>query len=217
MEESDSDLSEWQSWVVPSASLNQIKAIIANETTAKAAILGRLKGSQIGALAKSSAKSSVPNHPFGVTRILAEFWNNLSSHTSFWDTGDFSTKVVKNHTLLTFQFFGVRFNPVDLQRMFDDLGGIPAVSAFVTPPLAPTINATVPVATKLAVPPKPISDSHLRAWWAFYQAVTPDSEDTEPYATKHFERCFPGHKVPRQKIRNLRGTRKSGPKPKTAE
>lgn len=217
MGESDPDLSEWQSWVTPAAALKQIKAKIANDATARTAIIGRLKGSQIAALAKSSARSSAPNQAFGVTTILAEFWDNRSSYTYFWDTGDFSANVIRNHKVLKCQFFGVRFNPSDLQRMLDDLGGTPALTAVVAPPLTPPINVTASVGTEPEVPQKPISDNHLRAWWTFYQAVTPDTQDTELYAMKHFQRCFPGHKVPRQKIRDFRGARKSGPKPKTAE
>ncbi len=63
----------------------------------------------------------------------------------------------------------------------------------------------------------PLSEAHLQAWWAFYQAVRPSSEQTSNDMAEHIARCFPEHSVSRSRLRDLRGPQKRGPKPKAAE
>lgn len=141
------------------------------------------------------------------------FWEGASFH-KFMPSGQ---GFAEPHLI---QFFGVRLHSGDIATMFAELGlsvsatsppGLlaAALDAFQSPPVAPYPASTAP---------KPaLSDAHLRAWWAFYVAVTTQASETEENAIAHVARCFPSHSVSRPRIRQLRGKGKRGPKPQVAE
>jgi len=176
----------------------------------------------------------------GLAMIPAMQWRKMphgTAYNDFWKTGDvrfFHGTLTGYPPGVAFRFYDVRFEPFGIEALLP----LPKPS----PPAGTVLSANVeivakeatdsitPLALELAngseaplvkipksVETKPISPVHLNAWWTFYKAVTLPSIDTEAYAIAHFRRCFPENNLPRQKIRDLRGAQKSGPKPKTAQ
>jgi hypothetical protein len=137
--------------------------------------------------------------------IPAEHWERVRTDALFWQTGDVDYEVADLHNSYTshvsWRLYDVRFDPEAVREIVGSAG-------IASPPVEAT---TGPEPEQKA--PR-VADAHLRAWYEFYKTVTPEAEDTEDYAWGHAKRCFPDKTVSRDRVRDLRGSLKRGPKPK---
>jgi hypothetical protein len=199
---------EFAGWLMPSQAVEILKGKYASAHLAKETLLGRLTaGVALAACRKVVTKDEGRMHSGEFLCMGIDDWSLVSTDNNFWITGD----LVRSRRTSTFDstissYFDVRFEPDGVHAIVAPLLG--AGSAGPRPPFA------APAADPNQKGPR-VSDAHLQAWFAFYKAVTPITEDTEDYAWTHARRCFPEKTVSRERVRDLRGSHKRGPKTKS--
>jgi hypothetical protein len=63
----------------------------------------------------------------------------------------------------------------------------------------------------------PVSPATLAAWWAMCQTIMPSGQWNADEMRVYFQQCFPDKSVTRDRLRKVRESPKSGPKPNPAE
>jgi hypothetical protein len=169
---------------------------------AKHTLLGRLRGGMVQAVSDHSViggREGTRGTRKTFFSIPADDWLSADSQNLLWVSSDFEFDFVDEwrHRVTT-RHYGVRFEPQGIQDI------IKSVVA------TPTTKQNVGPETK---GPR-VADAHLKAWFEFYKAVHPPSEDTEDRALEFARQCFPGKSVSRDRVRELRGNVKRGPKVK---
>jgi hypothetical protein len=197
-------------WLTPRQALAILGRVVENESVATRGLLERLRGGMVKAVAFNSAVTS-ESGPWSGTfcEIDVDHWTRIFASDEFWITGDLSYEAREygESRTSTFRHFDVRFEPQSIKAMVDVLSrSAPAASAH-----APAVGAESEPVQK---GPR-VTNPHLQAWFEFYKVVTPETEDTEDYAWAHARRCFPDKTVSRERVRELRGSLKRGPKKKS--
>lgn len=139
-------------------------------------------------------------------KIPPDDWEHVDTANNVWVTGDlvYSRRNYGTADRVTIRHFNVRFEP---QGVYAIIG----------------TNLTKATAKQAPTDRQPdleqkgprVSDAHLQAWFEFYKKVHSDAEDTEDRALASARTNFPGKAVSRERVRELRGSRRRGPKKKS--
>jgi hypothetical protein len=207
---------EYETWLTPSAAVTVLKHL--HYSAARDTIIERAKFGYI----KSAARRYNFGNKAGELLVLpATLWQDAegSIHGSwFWSTGDITVEVPQrsgSYQTTRLALFGVRFDPAGIQEL------CPEISRSVGPQIAPQAARpdAEPATPAIEESPElirgpPVSDALLRDWYELYRRAYPDTADTEPLAIESAKGMFPRKYVARRRVRELRGQRKPGRKPR---
>jgi len=209
---------EYRRWYTPKQALEIVgKAMAGDWNAAYPAILQRLAGGKILAHAEDidwkqvSKTGALPKYS-AVGKDILDQWNksNHQSYLPFWSSGNATVELRTGHSLsdapLTINLYGIRFDPDGINKL-----------AGIATPLAASSAALAVTSPEPEQKGPRVSDPLLKEWFALYSKAYPDAEDTEDRAVESARGMFQGKSVSRDRVRALRGARKRGPKPKTAE
>jgi hypothetical protein len=192
-------------WLTPRQAVEILNASYGDNYLSKHALLERLRGGMVEAVACHTAlgdKGNVARDSF--LKIPAKPWDGIETNDSVWLTGDLrhSQRASSGMGFVTYRHFDVRFDPA-------------SVKAIVVHQSAPTTGGGK-VAPEGAQEDKqpPVALAHLQAWFDFYKKI--GGEMREDPAHAHARLCFPKNSIGRQKIRDLLGPRPMG-RPKKTE
>jgi len=203
---------EFASWIPSRDAYSMARESYGN--FAASTILNHLATDLIQARAAHFFVSSQPQRDFGyVLRIPREVWEqldhaNYQSALSLWTTNNAEVSVNRSTVLSkTYKLFGIRFDPAGVRAMLPSEGSKDTLAAE---------GARFSIA---AAQPEPeqkrpqVAQALLNDWFALYKRAFPGVEDTESKAIESAVGMFPGKFVSRQRVRELRGAQKRGPKP----
>lgn len=189
-------------WLTPRQALVILATAVESNEIAARALLERLRGGMVTAVAFNSVVTSENGKSTATFRpIDVEHWTRIYSSDEFWITGDLSYEALEygNRRISVFRHFDVRFIPQDVQAMVDVLSKSVPSSADSTAKGEPA----EPAQKEPRLP-----DAHLAAWFEFYKKI--GGEIREEPAMRHVRMCFPCHSVTRRRIRDLIGPRPLG-------
>jgi hypothetical protein len=206
-------------WYTPREALAYAIRAVGKESAVNA-VWQRLVGGLIEAAAASFSSIMRDRAPQPHTKpslVPSRFWKRYSkSGSDFW-AGDarFFIPGSRPEYSTTYHYFGIRLNPDQVRSSLPPLPPEPAT---------PVKKQTT--AEKPSEPPKveepepeqkgpPVSEEHLKAWFALYRQVYSGPAETEAIAVASARGMFQGKSVSRDRIRALRGSQKRGRK--TAE
>jgi hypothetical protein len=220
---------EFATWLTPRDALARVSEVLRNEDAAATGIVERLRGGALRAVAKTTAWEiqSGTRQGAALDAIPPGFWIELSppvTRSLMWRTGDVRIFIARRMAgartdVIAVRYFGVRFNPADIDAWLADLPPATPKHKYWRPkpqaePPAPASVTEEPEAARGL----PVSDSLLQAWHDLYQRAYADSpQDTEATAVKSALGMFPGKSVSRNRVRVLRGAQKRGRKPREQE
>jgi hypothetical protein len=199
--------SKYKDWIKPSKALARAKAHFGDAYTAAEALGERLKDGLLGAMAETIVYEE-PGKPETTTSFapLAKVvWRHVTGGwhgQMFWRTGNLEVWLDRGEDRCSLH--GILFDPEGLDKFL-------GAEARPAPPAVPDS------------PPEPeqkgprVPEPLLKEWFAVYSKAYAGTEDTEDRAVESARGMFPGKSVSRERVRILRGARKRGPKPKTAE
>lgn len=233
---------DFTTWLAPHDALSRVAEVLSREQARSAIWErlngGAIKA--VSTSHSKSAQGSEPRLISEPTSIPGNYWSHYQqSGPNLWQTGDARFYIAKNpyagEMSLTIRCFGIKFDPVGVQTLIDSvpkrppppsgpgdeaLKRPPHFSEFLsTPPDAPRVEVSPvspPIAQESIEEPETkgpsVSPAHLQAWFNLYREVYKGKDDTEPNAIASAQGMFPGKSVSRQRIRDLRGKQKRGPK-----
>jgi hypothetical protein len=203
---------ELEAWWTPSQALAYATTCVDGRNAAANAIWQRLVGGLIETVASTSSATPKDRAPVPKWRpelIPRRFWKLFSKHGSdFWGAGDAKFFLPGSGTSTVYQGFGIKLFPADVR------GTLPPPR----PPPKQTWVKKAPEPEKPAEEPEseqkgpPVSEEHLKAWFALYRQVYSGPAETEANAVASARGMFQGKSVSRDRIRALRGTQKRGRK-----
>jgi hypothetical protein len=206
-----SDLPEnaFAHWMTPLQAVQLLDSVFdknSHSYISKHTLLERLRGKMVRAVARTSARNDMQKRE-EFADIDPGHWGHVSETDIFWNTGDLTYSIIDRYERVEHRQFDVRFEPE-------------AVRAIVAP--AAKTKSVSPGSTASDTPTEEIqkgpavSDAHLKAWFEVYRQVYPDG--TEMHAWESARGMFLEKSVSRDRIRDLRGSQKRGPKgPRTSE
>ena len=206
-------------WHTPQACIDLVSKTQGND--AKGALMGRLKGGLITAVAESSSRETSPR-PTGPVRIEAAHWGYVSSSAAnaFWITGDTRIYIPNRDQMggISTFYYGVRLDPVAVRAMIPpDLPDrrkakwLKATPKVIAEPPAPTLEL---VDKPIFKGPR-VASAHLEAWHKLYCQTYPGTT-SEEHALLSARGMFPGKSVSRDAVRGLRGRQALG-RPKSKD
>jgi hypothetical protein len=214
---------ELATWLTPIESVRILSKYLGVEA-ATSMILSRLKGGVITSAAETSAYMLPGKTPVNdkIVNIPSRYWSNLAgaSNKHFWQIGDvrfFLGREFGRPEQSTIHYYGVRFDPHDIQSAIPQGDQIYAASAKTAEASAPaTGNQVDPIESNHETPTERgprVSDADLAAWYGLYKSVYEGAADTEDMAILSAQGMFPGKSVSRDRVRKLRGPQKRGRPP----
>jgi hypothetical protein len=207
-------------WITPGEALDRLTEFFKNRDTAAEAIVERLRGGTIKSGAKSAAWEgrTSSRQTTWIIKIEPSYWLDLSvpvARAPIWQSSDVRLFVAKrfakaNVDILAVRYFGVRFDPSDIEKWILDLP-VPKPLRKWRPAPKPAPPILIPTAEQPTAPKKkPLPENLLKPWYELYQRAYSGPEDTEQKAVDSANGMFPGKYVTRDQIRELRGARKPG-------
>ena len=176
-------------------------------------ILEHLKGKKLTAYAASWSREAYGSYDVesydGEVEIPAHVWNDLQD--DFWTTGIavfFRPSGNAVERSVTYRYYGVRFSTLDITKLFP--GPAPTPPGVTT--IAKSAASRAPVAPDAKL--KPVAEAHLKAWAQVFLKAYGNTDFAEPFALKSAQGMFPDKSVGRDRVREVLGPRKRGPKPK---
>jgi hypothetical protein len=212
------DEEEFAGWLSPAKAL-----VILEDVGRGAAIREVIRRAKVG-LVRGAGHASWQSgeQKYSVTRLRVKdgWWERAGNltvwHDDFWRSGGMTVYLPNQTSSYGYggrdiEWFGVCFEPAGIYAIpgARQLAPVPVLSPAITAPEAAAHTEKVAKST--------VSEATLQAWWTFYRAVRPATEQTEDDALAHFAQCLPDKSVARVRIRKLRGEQKRGPKPRSAE
>jgi hypothetical protein len=192
------------------------------------AILQLLASGLVQAQSANSSVASEGRAPIAQDRpgiIPKRLWKFMSdAGTDLWSGGYARFWVGKGADgPAEFRHFGIKLNRNDLHR---NLPRPPPPRAWIEKPTEPEKPTELEARTGPETQPPPargeepepeqrgppVSPDHLTAWFDLYRQAYSGSADTEANALASARGMFPGRSVPRDRIRELRGSQKRGRK-----
>lgn len=201
-------------WLTPRQALEILGTVFVSDAVARRELIERLRGGMVMAVCHHATIDGQRLKPGALNQLGSEDWNNIFSNDEVWITGTHSGSVYRSSgtypTLKPIRFFDVRFKP-------DDINAIIAPHQ-VQPPNAAAndqIENNKPEADADYRKLPPVSEAHLKAWFAVYSlAYSSGPLDTLPNAIASARGMFPGRFVSRERVRDLAGGRTRGRKPR---
>lgn len=197
---------QFQTWLTPAEAVAKLaSAFQTDDQVARVTLLHALRSKVAIALAEKSSWDNGARQR-ALAEIPADEWDEIDSYDLFWTTGHMAyetrdetyyggTKYVPLHR------FGVRLEPSRVKSLL--------------PPEPLQDQSSPEVERTESERPKgpPVSDADLKAWYELYGRVYGGTkEDTEATAVKSAQGMFPTKSVSRDRVRDLRGEQKRGPK-----
>ena len=182
--------------MTPKQAAQLLTEAFGEDYTAKHTLLERIRGGMVKAVARYSTRNGRSDR-IELTEIPPDHWQHVDTADIFWTTGDLTYRMREygSFDMMAFRQFDVRFEPE-------------AVRAIVGSALKSSDDTTAEETQKGL----PVSDAHLKAWYALFRQTHQGSADTLENAYKSAAGMFPGKFVSRQKVRDLAGGRKRGRK-----
>jgi hypothetical protein len=222
-------------WYSPSAACRYAETCM-DARKASDAIRQLLIAGMIEVVATSSSMTPSDRGPITDTKpiiIPNRFWKSMSATgTDLWNGAYARFWIANSDGGTTYQFFGIKLNPHDVQSNLPPPRPPDAIVVKATPavtvsypsdmPIAPAALAAASPAEQATsdVPDNdvankgpPVAPDHLKAWFDLYRRVYSGSSDTEANALVSARGMFPGKSVSRDSVRALRGAQKRGRKP----
>lgn len=183
-------------WFTPRQAVQTLESVFGTDSHSYVAthtLLERLRGGIIRAVAGTADLYPIP----------ADDWTNVNLGDFLWTTGDATFKIAEgsgyNLSYKTVRHYSIRIDPNGVRDMLPD---------------APqhAIATSAQAANEPEQKGPPVSDAHLKAWYEIYQQAYTGAADTEANAIASARGMFPGKSVSRDRVRELRGAQKRGPK-----
>ena len=202
----------YENWLTPAQAIQLLDPSGKASLSWRLAILERLRGGKIQAIAES-VQFSGTRAPVGAkanqgpSSISQDTWDYVDHSNAVWHSGDLTiNKAFGAFDSLMTRFFSVRFNPDD-------------VKALIPTPLKAEIENPARSAEVEDQEKKPVSEAHLKLWAQLYQKTYGGTKiDTLDFAQRSAAGMFPDKAVGRDRVRALvGGNRKRGPKGEPAE
>jgi hypothetical protein len=192
-------------WLTPSQAVNLVDAAYENKQLSTRALLDRLRGEMVQAVAAYCVVQlgGGASRRLTIAGVPATHWEKMFSSDQFWITGQFDCVARPQgfSQLATFRYFDVRFEPEDVRAIIAHLS------------IPDTIQA--PSEPEPAQKGPPVSEAHLQAWFDVYRKVYGGSPgDTLENALKSARGMFHDRFVSRDRVRDLAGGRTPGRKPR---
>jgi len=189
---------EFESWLSPKQAVQLLDAAFGDDSgsfISKHTLLDRIRGGAVKTAARTS-KFSIRPKPIEFLEIPATDWGDVGENSIFWVNGDLSYKTQIDYQTISVRRFDVRFEPE-------------AVRAIIPPTVKPAADEQrVPTQDKVATERAPVSEAKLKAWYALYQSIYPDT--SESHAWQSAQGFFHDKDVSRNQIRAVRGDRPMG-------
>lgn len=158
--------------------------------------------------------------------VTPDEWQSSALDVQFWLTGDVTfIKESQLNRQSVYTCTGIRFKPSGIHKLLDQLAQPPAAPAALakairehSPPLPSAVEqATSASRANPSAEKKPVSDATLRAWWDLCRTLKPTDQWDIDELREFFDQCLPDKFASRDRIRQVRGPQKSGPKSQAAE
>jgi hypothetical protein len=212
---------EENAWYTPSQARAYAEGCVGSR--ASNAILQLLASGLVQAQSTSSSTTTEGRAPIaqtGPSPIPKRLWKFVSdAETDLWSGGTARFRVGKGADgPAEFRHFGIKLSKNDIHR---NLPRPPPPRAWIEKPAEPEKpvepeKQTAPGRVEDPEPEQrgpPVSPDHLTAWFDLYRkAYSGSVADTEANALASARGMFPGRSVPRDRIRELRGSQKRGRK-----
>ncbi|HXQ42690.1 MAG TPA: hypothetical protein VN821_15575 [Candidatus Udaeobacter sp.] len=205
-EDDDPTADEFAKWLTPRDALHLLHHL--SDSDAKLAIFNRLQHGLVQSAAKTA---KFQNKTANIMRIANGTWRHAESGilvSSLWKTADITIDVPDQksgyaHTYIPLALFGVRFDSSGLVEL------LPPHDQRLTENKLPR-EEPEPADEEPKGPP--VSSAHLEQWYRLYEQAYQGADDTEANALVSARGMFPGKSVSRDRVRELRGSRRHGRK-----
>lgn len=202
---------ELATWLTPHHALSLVVQAYGDSISVEGAIIQRLSGGMIHAVAGHAAWDHNDLRKTGVA-IPSIYWVQYARihHEDFWQTSDirlYISNIDGRYNSGHIAYFGVRFEPEGVREL---LASAPKKSA--TGP-----EQQEPEDEDQGQKGPPVSETHLRQWYALYRSVYHGPGDTMEMALRSARGMFPGKFVSRDAICKLAGGRTRGRKQRATE
>jgi len=196
-------------WLTPAAAVEILNSAFGKTDISRHALVTRLKNGMVQSAAGHSVWTGTQQQPKrkAPSLIQSSDWSHYEQSgadtVTFWVTADIKFYLGREYgtdNIVTVHHFAVRLEPQSVQAMIAH---------------APNKTSTKTESQDSAdQKPKgpPVSSEHLKAWYDLYRRVYPEADDTEANALASARGMFPGKSVSRDRLRELRGDQKRGPK-----
>jgi hypothetical protein len=193
---------EFEQWLTPGQALKMLSEAHRDPIAVIDGILGRLKAGHLIAASEHSVHEATGERAEtrkALSLIDHDDWQEFERSSVFWQIGDGSF-VHHNRwsgARTTTSHFNIRFDPAGVRAMLPPTANTPASDS------EPELESKGP----------PVSTAHLKAWYSLYMSIYGGTiEDKEVFAVKSAQGMFPNKFVSRERVRELRGEQKRGPK-----
>lgn len=225
---------EFDTWLTPAEAVSALSHL--PSSVAKQAILKRLANGLIASAARDLiGRRGREEERFKFWRLGSIRWqehppNNVDT---FWMTGDWETQIADPHRMganTKLSMHDIRLRPSDLDavprpRVAGETAPSPLLLADASDAFSKALVDAQrvfaveekPNAAGVTVERKRVSDPTLKAWWELCKTLKPASQWTRDDMRDFFDRCFPDKSVARDRLRDVSGKQKSGPKTISAE
>jgi hypothetical protein len=197
-------------WLTPGQAVKILDAVFQKSYLSKQALLGRLVGGVVEAVAEQTVKNDGSGHASRglFQKIPAEDWRRIQTTDTCWTTGDliFRRRSSSGIGEETVSLYAVRFEPHGVRSMIRNTGKNTDQSAPEPPAELPSPDPSEPQPSEQKGPP--VSAAHLQAWFEFYQKI--GGEMREERALESARLNFSNLSVTRKRIRDLLGPRPMG-------
>ena len=215
-------------WLSTHEAIAQLMAVYGAHSACRDALVKRLAGGLIRSECRIQRQWISDNKSYETKEnepVKKSFWELLDRKVRFttedWKAGDFSYSFTGANTKTHFSVFAVRIKRDGVLQMVLDASHLDADvgSARNLSGSRPANSTEVDlISRQLSLPVghrnlPPVSPERLRRWFAFFEAEYPPALNNEDLALQHARVTFPKNSVARQKVRDLRGAQKRGPKP----
>jgi hypothetical protein len=195
-------------WLTPPSAVKELHHL--EPSSGRITLIQALQYGQIRAAAKTAVVTiRGRNNEIDFLSIPTDWWRNLGAGALFWSNGQiiFSSLTISNSYDCVAALFDVRFDPEQVRSLLP-----PSLSFPVHPKM---IQVETAEESKKDAPP--VSAVLLNEWYVLYCKTCSEADDTEERALKSARGMFPDKLVSRERVRNLRGARQRGRKPKPSE